>query len=303
MDIGADGCWLCSVVSATEDSKRYRSAVSFYNPQLAMICGWSVDKLDRVRRRCIDQGFLHYEPGGNRTPGLYWVLVDDKPGDAPDLGPIGEQESDFNPQSAEHPAEDSATEPRKSCGENREEPADLTNLSYPNTPPSPPDVPMFDPSGLGPPEIPDQWEVVEEELISSGVSRWRGLLDNFRKTGCSAGHALELIEFWKQHQDKLGVGALHHRMENAHPSIPAGERWPGFQPKPKQSPAIDIGRYTVAWSILRPSRRAELARLTQIDLSGYEGQGLRELPTALQKPIVELLARGAGRKPPSSPNA
>jgi hypothetical protein len=153
----------------------------------------------------------------------------------------------------------------------------------------------------------DQWGKAEEKLISSGVSRWRGLLDSFRKTGCSAEHSLELIEFWEQHQDRFDspVGALHHRFENAHPSIPADERWPGLQAKhkPKPAPEIEVGRYAADWSLLRPSRRAELARQAQIDLSGHEGQGLRELPPALQKPIIEILARGVERKPSSKPEA
>lgn len=152
----------------------------------------------------------------------------------------------------------------------------------------------------------DQWDKVEAGLISLGVSRWRGLLDSFRKTGCSAEHALELIEFWKRHQDRFEspIGALHHRMDNAHPSIPADERWPGLQEKhkPKPAPEIEVGRYAADWSLLRPSRRAELAQLTQIDLSGHEGQGLKELPPALQRPIIEILARGDGGKPSPKPD-
>ncbi|MDA1164273.1 MAG: hypothetical protein O3B13_14350, partial [Planctomycetota bacterium] len=261
----------------------------------------------RVRRRCIDEGFLHYEPGGNRTPGLYRVLVDGSLEDAPELGPIGELDSDFKPQVAEHPADSSATEPPGSCGETPEESAELTSLSLSNTsPPPPPAVP--DPERSKPESASDagQWREAEEGLISSGVSRWRALLDSYRQTGCSAEHALELIEFWKRNQDRFDspVGALHHRLENAHPAIPADERWPGLQtkPKPKPAPDMDIGRYTAAWSKLRPSRRAELARQAQIDLTGFEGQGLRELPARLREPIVKQLALEARNRPPSSDN-
>jgi hypothetical protein len=308
MVIGADGFWLLAIVSATEDSAMYRHAVRFFNQQLAQLCGWSVDKLDRVRRRCIDEGFLHYEPGGNRTPGLYWVLVDDSLGDAPDLGPIGELESDFKPQVAEHVADDSATKPLVTSGETSEKPTELTSLSLSNTsPPPPPVAANGERSKSEPVGDSDQWGKVEEELISAGVSHWRGLLGSYRETGCSAEHALELIEFWKQHQDRFNSpsGALHHRFENAHPSIPAGEGWPGLQTKhkPKPSPEIEVGRYAADWSLLRPSRRAELARQAQIDLSGHEGQGLRELPPALQKPIIEILARGAEQKPSPKPEA
>lgn len=297
MVIGADGCFLCTVVAATEDSARYRYAVRFFNSQLAQFCGWSVDKLDRVRRRCIDEGFLHYEPGGNRTPGLYWVLVEDSRGDAPELGPIGELDSDFKPHSAEH----SATEPRVTSGETPEKPAELTTLSLSKTSPPPPPVATNEKRSKSEP-IGDsaEWGKVEEELISAGVSHWRGLLCSYRKTGCSAEHARELIGFWKRHQNRFDspVGALHHRMENAHPSIPAVERWPGLQAKhkPKPAPEIEVGRYTAVWSLLKPSPRAELVRQAQIDLSGHEGQGLRELPPALQKPIIEILAKGSPSK-------
>lgn len=171
-------------------------------------------------------------------------------------------------------------------------------------PPPPSDSTSGEPATPEPVGGADALEAVGEELISSGVGDWRRLLDTYGQTGCSAEHALELIEFWKQHQDRFAspVGALHHRMENAHPSIPADERWPGLQtnPKPKAAPEIDIGRYTAAWSKTRPSRRAELARQAQIDLTGFEGQGLRELPATLRNPIVELLAREAGDQPPPS---
>lgn len=338
MVIGADGCFLCTVVGATEDSSRYRRAVRFYNPQLADMCGWSVDKLDRVRRRCIDEGFLHYEPGGNRTPGLYWVLVDETLGDAPDLGPIGESESDFDPQSAEHPAEDSAferdtrssteefdpdfiphpaedvaedsaTEPRRSCGEIRDKPAELTYLPLSNSsPPPPPDETDSKPGRTEPPNDTTEWVVVKEELISSGVGDWRRLLDSYRQTGCSVAHALELIAFWKEHRDRFDspAGVLHRRMNNAHPSIPADDRkhWPGLQAKhqPKPAPEIEVGRYAAEWSRLRPSRRAELARHAQIDLSRHEGRSLSELPEVLQTPIVRLLASGWAKRSQVEPD-
>jgi hypothetical protein len=235
MVVGADGCWLLAVIAATEDSARYRYAVRFFNQQLAQLCGWSIAKLDRVRSRCIEEGFLHYEPGGNRTPGLYWVLVDDALGEAPDLGPIGELESDFKPQVAEHPADDSATEPPESCGETPEESAELTSLLLSNTSPPPPPADAnagnCKPSKPEPVGNAEGWGEVEEGLIESGISHWRGLLSSYRETGCSVEHALQLIAFWKQHQDRFDspIGALHHRFENAHPSIPANERWPGLQ--------------------------------------------------------------------------
>ncbi len=173
------------------------------------------------------------------------------------------------------------------------------------SPPPPSDRTSGEPAKAEPVDDAAQLEAVGEELISSGVGDWRRLLDTYRETGCSAKHGLELIAFWKRHQDRFDspIGALHHRMENAHPSIPTDDRWPGLQEKhkPKPAPDIEVGRYAADWSLLRPSRRAELARQAQIDLSGHEGQGLRELPPALQKPIIEILARGAEQKPSPKP--
>ncbi|MGZ0174303.1 MAG: hypothetical protein ACKVHE_32775 [Planctomycetales bacterium] len=307
MVIGADGCFLCTVVAATEDSARYRYAVRFFNSQLAQLCGWSVDKLDSVRRRCIDEGFLHYERGGNRTPGLYWVLVDDSLGDAPEVGPIGELDSDFKPQSAEHPADDSATEPLESCGETPEESTELTSLPFPDTSPPPPPVVSGEPSKPEPAGDADQWGEVEEGLISSGVSHWRGLLGSFRGAGCSAEHALALIEFWKRHRDRFNspVGALHHRFENAHPTIPVDEGWPGLQAdaKPKRAADSQIELLTARWCRTDKPRRHEIAKLAGVDLAGNDGQGLRELPNEIRKPIVTFLSQLDARQAEKSNEA
>lgn len=296
MVIGADGCWLLAIIAATEDSARYRHAVRFFNQQLAQLCGWSIDKLDRVRQRCIDAGYLHYEHGGNRTPGLYWVLVDDSVDDVPDLGPIGELDSDFKPQSAEHPAEDSATEPRETCGETPEESAELTYRSFPDTSPPPPPVAMeVEPSKPEPAGDAAQLVEVEERLISSGVSHWRGLLGSFPESGCSAQHWLALIEFWEKHRDRFDspVGALHHRLKNAHPSIPVDEGWPGLQvdAKPKRAADSQIETLTARWCRFAKPRRHEIAKQAGVDLTGNDGQGLKDLPNEIRKPIVAFLAQ------------
>lgn len=100
---------------------------------------------------------------------------------------------------------------------------------------------------------------------------------------------------------QLGPGALAWRIKNVPPNVPFNEGWPDSKPTTKPAPDIEVARYAADWSLLRPSRRAELARQAQIDLSGHEGQGLRELPPALQKPIIEILARGAEQKPSPKP--
>lgn len=302
-DIGADGCWLLTIIVATEDSKWYRSAVSFYNAQLAMLCGWSVDKLARVRDKVIEHEFLHYEPGGNRTAGLYWVLVDGTLGDAPDLGPLGEQESDFKPQVAEHPADDSATEPRQSCGETPERPAELSSYpSLPKIPPPPPDATTVPTSQARIGNDASRVEVVEI-LRQAGLAAATQTADDAIAAGYTNGVIRSLVTELSRRPD-LGPGALAWRLSQAPPDTPPTEGWPAAPPKPTPAPVVDIGRYTVTWSSMRPSRRTELARQAGIDLSVHAdtivAQGLRELPTDLRTQIVAMLAHAAGDKPPPS---
>src|SRR5262245_38558243 len=77
--IGSEACWLLTIIVTLEDVKRYREGVTFYNEQLMPLLGctrWHT--FDRVRRRAIDGGWLHYEapPSGVRgKPGIYWVTI------------------------------------------------------------------------------------------------------------------------------------------------------------------------------------------------------------------------------------
>jgi hypothetical protein len=314
---GTDSCLLNQTVAMQMDACRYRGPVAFWNRQLLDVLGFAKhERLDRARKRSIEAGWLLYRPGNRHRAGQYRVVI---PAELQSVETSTISESVFPPEGYQQGYEAGFRDgyeagliessiPSKRTQE-RVEPESVRiqdgQPSYlcPKPDPSPPPLHAASdtPSNSEPAGDADQWAKVEEELILAGVSRWRALLGHFRESGCSAEHALKLIEFWKQHRDRFDspVGALHHRLENAHPSIPADERWPGLQanPKPKTAPDIDIGRYTAAWSKTRPSQRAVLARRAQIDLKGFEGQGLRELPGKLRIPIVELLAREAGDRP------
>lgn len=74
-DLGPEVCWLLAIIASTEDAKRYRGAVSYYNEQLAPLCGFSVWQLIRNRKKAIDLGWLHYTPSSKRKAGRYWVLI------------------------------------------------------------------------------------------------------------------------------------------------------------------------------------------------------------------------------------
>jgi hypothetical protein len=267
-----------------------------------------------INRKCGIEGF------GKALQSVGWIVVDDNGVTIPDFEVHNGQSAKSRAQNSlrqqarrsrkiadsdasrtKRDSDASDTRQRSVTGMTREDESRDLEKTTKEPPPPPSNRTSGEPAKLEPAGDADLLERVGEELISSGVGDWRRLLSSYRETGCSVGHALELIEFWKRHQDRFDspIGALHHRMENAHPSIPADDRWPGLQEKhkPKPAPGVEVGRYAADWSLLRPSRRAELARQAQIDLSGHEGQGLRELPPALQKPIIEILARGTERKP------
>ncbi|MBI1314103.1 hypothetical protein GC176_22640 [bacterium] len=275
--ITADGCWLLATIAATEDSRRYRSAVSFYNAQLAAMCGWSVDKLDRVRRRCIDEGYLHYEPGGNRTPGLYWALVSDGLSDLADAGPIGELETDFSPQSAEHPADDSTTEPRTTCGENRDETADLSYLS-PSRNPSPPLREHSETLISGTSHATGiEWQEVEGALVETGLADAAGTARAARDRGYSPGQVLELVaEFDRRRSEFASEGALAWRIVKSPPTRPVADGWPG---QASTKPPVD-----------EQSREADrLERLFGADLARLSPTRLKELAAqAGLKPADEI---------------
>lgn len=74
-EIGTDAAWLVAVIAHTEDAKRYRAPVTFWNEQLQSVFGGDWKKLDRARRRAVGGGWLHYEPGGKGKVGRYWVTI------------------------------------------------------------------------------------------------------------------------------------------------------------------------------------------------------------------------------------
>jgi hypothetical protein len=74
--IGPEGCWVLMTIVLTEDVTRYTRAVTFWNDQLLSVCGFgSRRRLDAARKRAVECGFLHYQPGGKSRPGEYHVLV------------------------------------------------------------------------------------------------------------------------------------------------------------------------------------------------------------------------------------
>ena len=74
-DIGIDGCWLLFTVLMNENRRQWTGPARLWNTQLEGSIGKSIDQCDRIRKRCIEAGWLHYEPGTKSVEGKYWVTV------------------------------------------------------------------------------------------------------------------------------------------------------------------------------------------------------------------------------------
>jgi hypothetical protein len=74
--IGADGVVLLLAIMRKEDHHRWSRAIDYWNPQLMAATGLkSIDTLARVRDRCVDAGWLKYQPGSRSKPAVYWVCI------------------------------------------------------------------------------------------------------------------------------------------------------------------------------------------------------------------------------------
>lgn len=279
MLIGADACWLLTIIAATEDSKRYVAAVSFYNVQLAMLCGWSVDKLDRVRKRCIEEGFLHYEPGRNRKPGLYWVLVHDSLNDAPELGPIGESDSDFTPQSAEHAAEHSATKPRESSGLHRDKPAEPPTLPLPNSFPS--KAGEAGGSSIEVTSQSDDWMEAQRQVEAAGVGDSVRAVEAARARGMTPATVEAVVaEYQERKAEFKGPAALHWRLTRG--------CWPVDEAKPDPVQTERERRETEHGQKLDSLGMADLETLCRAAGVSFEREDSRARYESRQRLLTQL---------------
>ena len=97
-EIGAQACWLLTVIALTEDAKGYRGPVTYFNEQLMPLVGCgSAETLSRVRAKAIEAGWLVYVPGGKGVAGQYWVATPERNRDWDDA-PTDEKGTDLLPQ-------------------------------------------------------------------------------------------------------------------------------------------------------------------------------------------------------------
>lgn len=73
---GTDVLALLTIIACTEDARRYRGPVAYWNEQLLPLVGFGKwERLDRARQKLVDAGWLIYEPGGRHKPGLYRATI------------------------------------------------------------------------------------------------------------------------------------------------------------------------------------------------------------------------------------
>ncbi len=105
MEVGPLGFALLAIIAQTEDSTRYRRAITFFDGQLMPITGAGSQKvLAAARKRCVDAGWLHYEPGRKAIAGRYWVTI---PRDSTGIEdtPIDDGEDDSSPMPRQNDVE------------------------------------------------------------------------------------------------------------------------------------------------------------------------------------------------------
>jgi len=174
-DIGPEACWLVTVIAHTEDAKRYRGPVTFYNEQLLPLCGFGgKSRLVRARGKAVTAGWLHYESGGKGVPGRYWTLVPDAYQDLPD-GPIDESSDrldvpkrDDKPTTEEQSSPKTGRQPDGKRDDNRTANAPLSSLDlFPN-----PNPEKSAPAGAGLPgkliELIDGWNGLKPDIVKPG---------------------------------------------------------------------------------------------------------------------------------------
>lgn len=75
-ETGSLGTWLLTVIVHQEDAAHYRRGVTFYDGQLMPLLGINSKKsMTATRKKLIESGWLHFEPGHKGKASIYWVLV------------------------------------------------------------------------------------------------------------------------------------------------------------------------------------------------------------------------------------
>ena len=79
--IGANACWLITLIAAQEAANQYAGPCEFFDHELMPLAGArNRYALDAWRRAAVRAGWLHYEPAGDSShgdssPAIYWTNI------------------------------------------------------------------------------------------------------------------------------------------------------------------------------------------------------------------------------------
>ncbi len=212
---GTDVLALLCVIAVTEDARRYRGPVAFWNDQLLTLLGFGKwDRLDRARKAAVKAGWLLYEPGGRHKVGLYRVVI---PADLQGISDTAVDEGS-TPESGYQEGERQRELQGERAGERQGEPSYL----IPQPEPSPS-------NGDG-----DEWRGIEKQLRAEGVREGREAIQQAREAGCSPADIQAVIDYFRSRRDawELPEAALYRRVLNATPDQLANDpaTWFPFKP-------------------------------------------------------------------------
>ncbi|MHC4698490.1 MAG: hypothetical protein ACYTFA_17290 [Planctomycetota bacterium] len=267
--IKAEGHWLLSVIVNMEDKLHYSKPPDFWNVQLTDRSGWSVSKLDRVRTRCIETGWLYYEPGNKARPGVYWVLI-------PDWVPFRDDDAS---EWASIPRDGF---PAHQCAGNRvgnrkesEKESEKESAQPPTLTPKPSTPTNSDVA------------VVEKRLredcrLAKSVETASAALSN----GLGLSQIREVIDYWLSRPHAWGPGALRNRLISPSAlNLPPDEGWPPPYMREREHTVLRAEREASREAADKTaSRQAEKEELKQLELQF--GSAIDELDFATQADLL-----------------
>lgn len=264
-DVGFDGLALLNLVVLVEDIRRYASAPGFFNSQLQSHLGMTYKQLHLTRTKCADLGWLHYEAGGRRRQGLYWVIVPECYADL-----VNTDAQEFISPKGKQSGNQSETY-RKPIGQ----PSYLDPYPKTSTPKEAAAVGDFE----------SEKRRVERRLLELGLGKAVETVRDALPNGLTLAQMTAVIDYYASRPDAWGPGALRTRLVSpSAPSLASDQGWPA--PSPKEKRRIEEAA-AVAEQRLRSSERetsiADRDRMQQLELDF--GERLDALPFEQQKEL------------------
>ncbi len=267
---------MLTAIVLAEDQLRYERPPSFWNSNLTTLLGWSVDKLDRVRKKLLAMDLLHYDRDTCRDQAIYWVKTPawfvPAPAEpsATSSAPLRNLRTGAEGV-AEHLAEGVAEHPA-------EPPTPNSPITLrPNPPPSPP---SRERSPLG-----AEWAAVEREMIEVGIGEPSEPMRSLQSHQVPASLALGVLRFASETGAWDG-GKIRRRLINLRPG--QDPRQPRLWMKPDRPHCLPPAlRVPTATQQATACDRDEDRRLRQMLLDfGAEvtGKTIREIVEAYEVP-------------------